>query len=94
MRWSGRKSGFSFAQVVGGESSKTGEVKVQNLILKTQAVGNGWLDRRAVAIMSRVVSMLSLKASFSLEADKVAQFRAMGEDQYCSRSKARKIGMF
>ncbi|KAI8567675.1 hypothetical protein RHMOL_Rhmol02G0140100 [Rhododendron molle] len=47
--WRGRKFGKSFAQVVGGESSKSRELKEQNTILKILSVGNGWLDRSAVA---------------------------------------------
>lgn len=76
--WRGRKSGKSFAQVVGGESSKAGEVKEQIPFLKVRPIGNGWLERSAVAIMNRVVSLTTLEASFSMESEEVAQFRAMG----------------
>ncbi|KAI8535208.1 hypothetical protein RHMOL_Rhmol10G0155800 [Rhododendron molle] len=78
VRWSGGNSGLSFAQVVGGESSKTGVVKEQSPILKIHPVGNGWLERSAMAILDRVESMMTLKVSFSSETDKVAQFRALG----------------
>lgn len=78
MHRSGGKSGLTFAQVVGGESSKSKEELEQTPVLKIQPVGNAWLERSAVAVLNRVESMSTLLTSFSLETNKVAQFRAMG----------------
>lgn len=78
VRWSWGKSGLSFAQVVGGGSSKTGDDKEQSPILKIHPVGNAWLERSVVAILNRVESMKTLKISFNLATDKVAEFRALG----------------
>lgn len=66
----------SFAHALKGESSKAGPD--QKNFLKIKPSGNGWLHRSAVAVMHRVVSMMTLNVSFSMETDKVAQFRSMG----------------
>ncbi|KAG5521008.1 hypothetical protein RHGRI_033528 [Rhododendron griersonianum] len=62
-------------QVVNGESSKKPS---PNVTIQVNPIGNGWLFRSAVAVMHRVVPLMTLKVSFGLETDKVAQFRALG----------------
>ncbi|KAG5553592.1 hypothetical protein RHGRI_011472 [Rhododendron griersonianum] len=73
--WFSKDPGRSFVQVVNRESSKTPS---PNVTIQINPVGNGWLFRSAVAVMHRVVPLMTLKVSFGLETDKVAQFRALG----------------
>ncbi|KAG5537241.1 hypothetical protein RHGRI_024627 [Rhododendron griersonianum] len=73
--WSTKGFDKSYAQVVNGESSKQTNPKAT---LRINSSGNGWLLRSAVAVLRRVVSLVTLKVSFGLEMDKVAQFRALG----------------
>lgn len=62
----------SYAQILNGETSKSGEEQLLRLHVKPS--GNGWLERRAVAVMNRVVSMMTLKVKFSSNTDKLVQF--------------------
>ncbi|KAI8569461.1 hypothetical protein RHMOL_Rhmol02G0281300 [Rhododendron molle] len=73
--WNSMAHGRSFAHVVNGESSKQPS---PNVSLQINPTGNGWLFRSAVAVMRRVVPLLTLRASCELEMDKSAQFRALG----------------
>ncbi|KAG5516437.1 hypothetical protein RHGRI_037223 [Rhododendron griersonianum] len=74
----GRSTGInmSFAQALKGESSKTGADQMTKL--KFKLCGNGGLHRSAVAVMQRVMSMKTLSVSFSIETNRVAQFRSLG----------------
>ncbi|KAI8543637.1 hypothetical protein RHMOL_Rhmol08G0234100 [Rhododendron molle] len=72
----GFSRGRSYVQVLRGESSKTGTDFKTTLSIKPS--GNGWLYRSAVAVLHRVVSMSTLNVSFSMETNRVAQFRSMG----------------
>ncbi|KAI8558351.1 hypothetical protein RHMOL_Rhmol04G0085000 [Rhododendron molle] len=71
-----RNHDCTFAQALKGESSKRDAD--QRIKLRIGSWDNGWLFRSAVAVMHRVVSMSTLKASFSMEIDAVAQFRPLG----------------
>lgn len=70
--------GKFFARVVSGDISRATPTHDQVITIKTDSVESGWLMRSAVAIMSRVVPLMTLQASFSMETDVVAQFRTMG----------------
>ncbi|KAI8523436.1 hypothetical protein RHMOL_Rhmol13G0073500 [Rhododendron molle] len=48
------------------------------LTLHVKPSGHGWLYRSAVAVMHRVVFMMTLQVSFGMESDQVAQFRSLG----------------
>lgn len=76
--WDRKGQGASYAQVLNGETSNPVKAEEQSITLHIHPEGNGWLYRSAVATMNRVVSMMTLKVSFSLETDMVAQFRALG----------------
>ncbi|KAI8534949.1 hypothetical protein RHMOL_Rhmol10G0136600 [Rhododendron molle] len=76
--WTKRGAGVSYAQVLKGETSNPKEAEEQSITLHVNPKGNGWLFRSAVAFMNRIASMRTLKVSFSLETDMVAQFRALG----------------
>lgn len=54
-----------------GKSSQSAIPKDLNISLRVNPVGNGWLLRSEVAVMQRVVSMMTLKVSFRLETYKV-----------------------
>lgn len=60
----GRYVGYdkSFAQALKGESSKAWAEKKSTLHI--QPSGNSWLFRSAVAVMNKVVSMMTLNISF------------------------------
>lgn len=73
--WCNTDPGRTFVQVVNGKSSKKPS---PNVTIQVNPVGNGWLFRSAVAVMHRVVPMMTLKVSFGMETDKIAQFRALG----------------
>ncbi|KAI8534926.1 hypothetical protein RHMOL_Rhmol10G0134500 [Rhododendron molle] len=73
--WCNKDPGRTFVQVVNGKLSKKPST---NVTIQVNPVGNGWLFRSAVAVMHRVVPMMTLKASFGMETDKIAQFRALG----------------
>lgn len=72
----GNSLGRSYVQVLRGESLKIGTD--QQITLSIKPSGNGWLYRSAMAVMHRVVSMVTLNVSFSLETNRVAQFRSLG----------------
>ncbi|KAG5544682.1 hypothetical protein RHGRI_017205 [Rhododendron griersonianum] len=68
----------SYVQALRGETSKPAISRDQEIIIKSDGVGNGWLYRSAVAVMSRVVPLQILKESFRKEHKEVVQFRALG----------------
>lgn len=76
--WIRRGQGVSYAQALNGETSNPDKTEEQSITLHIQPEGNGWLFRSAVAIMNRVVPLMTLKANFRLETDMDAQFRALG----------------
>ncbi|KAG5522231.1 hypothetical protein RHGRI_034421 [Rhododendron griersonianum] len=71
-----RSHDCTFVQALKGEPSK--RVADQRITLRIDSCGNGWLFRSVVAVMHRVVSMSTLKASFSRESEALAQFRSLG----------------
>lgn len=64
--------GKCYSQVLNGDTSE------QQISLKIEPVGNGWLFRSAVAFMQKVMPLSSLEMSFHKEFQMEAQFRAMG----------------
>lgn len=75
-RASGEPVGRSYKEILNGESSKLRSNHPRALQIKPS--GNGWLFRSAVAVMKRALSMMTLQVSYSMESNKMAQFRSMG----------------
>ncbi|KAG5560446.1 hypothetical protein RHGRI_003682 [Rhododendron griersonianum] len=71
-----RSRDCTFIQALKGEASTRN--MDQRIKLHIEACGNGWLFRSVVAVTNRVVSMSTLKVSFSKETDEVVQFRSLG----------------
>ncbi|KAG5544683.1 hypothetical protein RHGRI_017205 [Rhododendron griersonianum] len=76
--WERKYPEVSYVQALRGETSKPAISRDQEIIIKSDGVGNGWLYRSAVAVMSRVVPLQILKESFRKEHKEVVQFRALG----------------
>lgn len=72
--WHGKQPEKSFVEAMRGETSKPPPLPSQNIIIRAENIGSGWLHRCAVGVMNRVVSLITLKVSFSMETNLVAQF--------------------
>lgn len=68
--------GRTYAEILRGETLKGGDEHHLKLFVKP--VGNGWLERSAVARLNRVVPLSTLQVSFSMNTNRVAHFRSMG----------------
>lgn len=76
--WHNNQPGRTYAGVLRGEMSKLAPSPSQDIVIRSENVGSGWLYRSAVAVLKRVVPLLTVKVSFSRETGREALFRSMG----------------